>query len=247
MMLTVFICEDDPKQCENLVKIVNDYVATKNYDIKIALATGDPTELLGYLEHFPQQGAIYILDVNLQHQINGITLATKIREQDVNGKIIFITTHIELAYLTFQYKVEAMDYIVKDSPEEIAAKLKTCLGIAYKRCQDSSSKQECFQVKVGDEIRNIPLEDIMFFESSHTPHKVVLHTVNSYIEFYGSLSDVEQANQHFYRCHQSYVVNTKNVSAINKTKREVQMTNGEIAFVAARKIKELQNRSSKFD
>ena len=241
-MLSIFICEDEEKQRERLETIVNEYISVKQYEMQLVLSTGSPTELLVYLENYPQQNAIYILDVNLQHQMNGIALAAKIREYDIQGKIIFVTTHIELSYLSFQYKVEAMDYITKNSNEEVTEKLKECLGIAYKRYRDSSFKKECFQVKTGDEVRNIPYEDIMFFESSHVPHKLVMHTKNSYIEFYGSLSEVADANPHFYRCHQSYVVNTMNVKSINKTKREVEMSNGELAFVTARKVRELQSK-----
>jgi two-component system response regulator AgrA len=169
-------------------------------------------------------------------------LAAKVRDIDMYGKIVFITTHIELSYLTFQHKIEAMDYIIKSSLEDIASRVQECIETAYKRYLDSSFKKECFQVKVGDEVRNIPLEDIMFFASHHKPHKLMMYTKNSYIEFYGSLSDVAEISPDFYRCHQSFVVNAKNIKSINKTKREVEMVNGEVAFVTAKKIKELQDR-----
>lgn len=46
--------------------------------------------------------------------MNGFELAQEIRKFDPRGFIIFITTHAELSYMTFTYKVEALDYIIKD-------------------------------------------------------------------------------------------------------------------------------------
>ncbi|WP_241960035.1 PfkB family carbohydrate kinase, partial [Staphylococcus gallinarum] len=41
-------------------------------------------------------------------------LASEIRKHDPVGNIIFVTSHSELTYLTFVYKVAAMDFIFKD-------------------------------------------------------------------------------------------------------------------------------------
>ena len=50
---------------------------------------------------------IYFLDVDLKSDINGIKLGSKIREKDTRGFIIFTTTHLEMSYFAFKYKVEA--------------------------------------------------------------------------------------------------------------------------------------------
>jgi len=238
-MLSVFICEDNPQQRERMKTIVKDYIALKDYDMKMTLAADNPETLIDFVCNNPVQGSLYILDVDLQHEMNGIVLASKIREMDLYGKIVFVTTHSELAYLTFKYKVEAMSYVVKDDPAKIMSEVHECIDLAYKRYQDGYQKKELFQVKIGDEVKNIPFDDIMFFESSHTPHKVILHTDNGYIEFYGALSSVEESGEHLYRCHQSFVVNTKNIISVNKSKREVEMKSGEIVFVTVRKMKRL--------
>lgn len=53
------------------------------------------------------------LDIQLEADINGIKLASEIRKHDPVGNIIFVTSHSELTYLTFVYKVAAMDFILK--------------------------------------------------------------------------------------------------------------------------------------
>jgi len=239
MNLSVFICEDNLKQRKCIEEVVRQYIAIKDCDSELVLSTGNPVELLKYLEAQPHQNALYILDVDLQHEINGIVLASEIRKHDVSGKIIFVTTHAELSYLTFRYRVEAMDYIIKDNQKDIAKRVKECLEIAHNRHMDSTMQKENFQVKTGDGIRNIPLDEIMFFESHHMSHKLILHMKNKRIEFYGSLGDMAEIGTDFFRCHKSFVVNIKNIKHVNKTKREVEMANGEIALVTAKKMKGL--------
>ncbi|MCL2436980.1 MAG: LytTR family DNA-binding domain-containing protein [Clostridiales bacterium] len=239
-MLHILICEDDPKQRKRMETICRDYIAMTDHDIKLALSTDNPAHLLGYLEANPQTNGLYFLDIDLQHQINGIVLASKIRKLDTYGKIVFATAHTDLAPVTFQYKVEALDYIVKDKHEHFAEKVRACIELSYQQyIQRNTTSKRHYQIKTGDEVLNIPLEDILYFESHHIPHKLILHTENSRIECYASLSKVAELSSDFYRCHQSFVVNVKNIKRIDKAKKEIEMTNGAIALLAAKKTTQL--------
>ncbi|NGZ75308.1 LytR/AlgR family response regulator transcription factor [Saccharibacillus alkalitolerans] len=239
-MLSVFICEDDPKQRERLRKIVTDYIMIEALDMELALDTGDPVSVLDYLERHPKTTGLYFLDVDLQHEMSGIALASEIRERDDSGKIVFVTTHGELSYLTFIYKVEAMDYIIKDRPDEIERKVRECIAVADKRhLSDSGTQSRRFKVKVGEKTRSIDHKDIMFFESSSVPHKIILHMDNSQLEFYGSIKELEEIGGSFYRCHKSYVVNKDNIKSVDRAKREIEMINEEICLVSVRALKGL--------
>ena len=110
-MLKIFVCEDNIEQKEKLKNIIENIILIENYDMNLELATGDPHKILNYLKSTETSG-IYFLDVDLHCDINGIQLAEQIRKYDPRGFIIFITTHAEMSYLTFIYKVEAMDYII---------------------------------------------------------------------------------------------------------------------------------------
>ena len=244
-MLPVIICEDDPKQREKMRSIVKDYIALKDYDAALVLSASDPIEVLSYLENYLQENSLYILDVDLQHKINGIALAAKIRELDTYGPIIFVTIHAEMSYLTFQYKIAAMDYIIKDVPEGIKLKIEECIELAYRRYLDDNipKKAEMYQIKVGSQVRNIPLNDILFFESHlKTAGKIILRTRNSRLEQYGTLRDVENIGTQFYRCHNSFVVNLINIQSIEKSTLEIKMQGGSTIFAASRKMTELLKR-----
>jgi len=239
-MLHIFICEDDPKQRKWMETICRDYIAIKDFDITLALSTDSPTHLLKHLEENPTTDGLYFLDIDLQHNINGIVLASKIRETDMYGTIVFATASAGLAHVTFQYKVEALDYIIKDKQEHFAEKIRECIALSYQRYnQRVSTLKKYYQIKTGDEVLNIPLEDILFFESHHISHKLILHTENSRIEHYASLSKIAEISSDFYRCHKSFVVNIKNIKRIDKTKKEIEMTNGATILLAAKKMTQL--------
>lgn len=239
-MLSVLICEDDPKQRERLEKIVTDYIMMEALDMKLVLAADNPEQVLNYLDENPKTTGLYFLDVDLQHEMSGIALASEIRERDDSGKIVFVTTHGELSYLTFIYKVEAMDYIIKDVPEEIGRKVRDCIAVAHKRhLSDNGGQQQRFKVKVGEKTRSIDHKDIMFFESSPVPHKIILHMENSQLEFYGSIKELEEVGDPFYRCHKSFVVNKDNIKSVDRSKREIEMVNEEICLVSVRALKGL--------
>lgn len=239
MTLSIFICEDDLIQRKRIESVVSDYCVMKGDYAELALSTDNPLDVINYLESYPCPNALYLLDVDLQHEINGIALASKIRQYDTNGKIVFVTSHAELSYLTFRYKVEAMDYIIKDNHKEVAERIHECIEMAHTRHFDSTTQKETYQVKTGDGIRNIPFDDIIFFESHHMSHKLILHTKNKRIEFYGSLRDISELSSDFFRCHKSFLINVKNLVSVNKTKREAEMINGEVVMVTAKKIKDL--------
>ena len=242
-MLHILICEDDIKYRTHIQTIVSEYISANNNDIELALTTGRPMELLEYLEKYPNQSRLYFLDVDLQHDINGINLGQRIRQVEPAAKIVFVTTHTEMSYLVFVHKIEAMDYVAKDNPKGIEKRIAECIHVAYKQYIDEKNairKQEYFNVKVGGKAWNIPYDDIMFFETHLTmKHKLILNTKDSQLEFRTPISDVADIGSDFFRCHKSYVVNIKNIRYVDKKKGEIVMMNDTVVPIAAKKITEL--------
>lgn len=239
-MLSIVICEDDWKQRQKLEQYVKNYILIENLDMELAFSTGNPTEVLEYVKSKPKFIGLYFFDVDLQHEMSGLTLAAEIRKYDDLGKIVFVTTHGELSYLTFTYKVEAMDYIIKDTQENIQVKVCECIRIAYERSlNDRSGKKNFFKFKTGDSLRSIDINEVIFFESSISSHKVILHLESGEEEFYGALKDIEEQYEEFYRCHKSFLINKNHISEIQKKERIVEMSNGETCLVSVRAMKNL--------
>lgn len=95
--------------------------------------------------------------------MSGLTLATKIRDYDNLGKIVFVTTHGELSYLTFTYKVEALDYIIKDNKEHLQQKICENIQLAHERItSERGDTKKLFKFKDGDTIRSVDMTTIIF-------------------------------------------------------------------------------------
>ncbi|MEQ6357791.1 LytTR family DNA-binding domain-containing protein [Lysinibacillus sp. M3] len=240
-MIDVFICEDQKEQREKIARYVSNYIMIENLDMQLVLTTADPEEILAYIKESNRPG-LYFLDIDLNHEMNGITLGAEIRKIDPIGDIVFITTHSELTYLNFIYKVAAMDFIIKDDVDSVQSKIVSCLKVTNERKQVmNKTSNKKFVQRVADKIISVNYDDIMFFESSPL-HKVVLHLDNRQVEFYGKLKDIEKEYEGFIRCHNSYVVNIDNIQELDLKKKEILMENGETCYGSARMIKAVQKK-----
>lgn len=237
-MLKIFVCEDDKAQREKLTRIIENVLLIENYDMELALETDNPYEVLDNIKKNDSTG-IYFLDVDLHSDINGIQLAEKIREYDPRCFIIFITVHAEMSYLTFLYKVEAMDYIIKDNYKNLAIRVKECIENAHNKYKAKvTDLQKILSIKVADKLMNIDYNSILFFETSSTIHKIVLHCENRQIEFYGKMKDIEKClDDRFCRCHTSFIVNKDKIKEINKKDRIAYMINDEECLISTRGIR----------
>ena len=100
MSYPIIICEDQFLQLQQLESIIQNYILFHSELFQIKLKTQSPIEVKTYLKQFQPKNGIYFLDIDLNHSISGIDLAEMIRKADVQAKIIFVTTHDELAPLT---------------------------------------------------------------------------------------------------------------------------------------------------
>lgn len=237
-MLKIFVCEDNDIQREQLIKIINNILLIENYDIELSLATSNPYKLLDNIKNTNCTG-IYFLDVDLHSNINGIQLAEKIRQYDPRCFIIFITAHAEMSYLTFLYKVEAMDYILKDNYKNISQRVKDCIKNAYNKYNYKKYElQKIFSIKSNDKIINIDYNNILFFETSTTVHKIIIHCFNRQIEFYGKMKELEKSlDNRFCRCHTSFIVNKDKIKEIDKKNRIAYMINEQKCLISTRGLK----------
>lgn len=245
--MNIYICEDNKKQRLTLETII--ISLTDNQDYKIHLSTNDPNKVIDELKSIEQKTElqnIYFLDVDLNSNINGLTLAKEIRKYDVNGYIIFLTSHPELSMLTFQYKVKAMDYIIKSSNDVIRSRVKECFdAISKEREQNSGEYNDTISINFGDSVSFFNTDEILFFETGSKDHKIRIHTTSGFQEFYGTLKKMEEKlNDNFYKTHRSYIVNLNKIKKIDKENLIIYMKNGEKCYVALHYLKGLLQRCS---
>lgn len=242
--MRVILCEDDDLQRQFLHKTITTYSLFHEPSIEIVLSASQPDEVLSYLEQ--GQADCYFLDIELNHPLNGMDVAVEIRKRDPLSTIIFITTHADRLKLTFTYKLAALDFIVKDTPDQISAQVIEVLQVAFNKYKQLGEfdQSSMMQIKIGERIKNIKIQDIYYIETSPNPHKLALHEKNGYYEFYGRLIDFEGIGESFYRCHKSFLINLQHVKELNNKERTATMTNGAICSSSFRLFRELQRKLS---
>nr|WP_243464859.1 response regulator [Limosilactobacillus reuteri] len=136
----LLICDDDQLQAKNIATLLKmSSIILEEDDIhpNVDLIATDAASILDYLESNPDLTNIVAfldiqLDENKQSQA-GLALAQQIQKKHRNAQIIFITTHEELAFLTFQRRINPLDYIVKTTDQrKLQRRLTETLGLAIR-------------------------------------------------------------------------------------------------------------------
>lgn len=230
-MIQIFLCDDNRNELQTWNEVICDYLEISEDNAKVEFLTPDPLELLNHLNSVPPYMGLYFLDINLPGNMNGLQLASKIRTLDPRGYIVFITSHSEMSYMTFQYKVEAMDFILKDSVTEVPGRIRSCIKAAITNSENSKKqKKDTLKLKLGNQYILLELDEIIYIESSQTAaHKLSIHTTTGIKSIYATLKEIENRlanNPQFVRCHKSVIINQTYIRSIDQKKKEITLSTG---------------------
>lgn len=204
-MIQIYLCDDEESVLHQIKTALEWKIFMENYDMEVACAVPSAQALLDALGDSRRN--VYFLDVDLKDGAwDGFTLGRELRRRDPHGTLVYITSYGDLAWKTFQYHLEAFDYIVKE-PDRIGPSAARCLEAVHARLLDERrDPAEVFSLRAGEETRHVPLADILFFETAPRAHHVYLHTADSRLDFVGSLNQLEQElGGRFVRVHRAYL------------------------------------------
>lgn len=241
-MVPIVICEDQAFYRKRLSVELEQYIMMTEYDFKVTLVTESPHEVVAELSENSKRG-IYFLDVDLQDDAyDGFSLGKEIRKRDPRGFIIYVTTHDELAFETFKYRVEALDYIIKDDEFNFVNRIHHCLDSVVERiAAEVADDRHYYTIKMFDEIHHIPVEEIILIETASQQHRLILHTETQSLEFLGSLNEVgEELGESFMRVHRSYLVQLSRIKSVNLKENSIALEGDLMCDVARTKRKPLQ-------
>lgn len=208
--MRIIICDDEPAMQKVLSEKIRRIQST---DEILSCASGEE------LMHMPRPD-ILLLDICMPGW-SGMETARKLRLEDKRMVIIFITALEDYVYEAFD--VGAFHYLVKPFSDE---KLREVLMRAAESVREWENRQtkgerkgpeddakaavrQLYVKKGGLRIR-IPIEHIIYAEVFN--RKILLHTTDGDVEYYGKLSDLEiQAGEDFFRPHRAYLINMKYV------------------------------------
>lgn len=236
-MLSIYICDDIPEQAENIRQVVDTLTILKDWDISIQGTYSAPEELLASLKTEGMPG-LYFLDIELHASMDGLQLAQQIRQKDPDGFLVFVTTHDEYIAATFQYQLEALDFIIKDSEITLTDSLKRVLDTAYSRYLSRLPfRPELFSFKSGSRVHLFEMNDILYAESVSETHQTRIYTTTAQLAGTETLKELYQRlDDSFLFCHRSYIVNMNHVTSIDRKTKKLTLNSGKELPVSVRQI-----------
>ena len=210
-MLRIAICDDDHLHSENLNELLTAYCKQHNIQLKVQIFTSG-FDLLATVDdqaHFD----LYFLDIVMPH-ISGIEVGHKIRCNNTDSLIIFLTTSPE--YAVESYTIRAFHYLLKPyDPAYLTTVLDQAFSILLPK------EDRFILVKTHETIQKLPLDQILYAELYNRAIRYYLKD-NTYIDslslresFQAAVSPLLKYS-HFIRCGASFVVNLKHIAAIKK-------------------------------
>ena len=245
MSYPIIICEDNLPQLQRLATIIENYIQFHNQLSSIVLKSDSPYEIIEYVEKFSLQGGIYFLDIDLKQDINGIDLAERIRQTDDTARIIFVTTHDELALQTFKRKAEAIGFITKDQPlDDFRQEIQDILETAEDRNDAVNLAKKGDRVisfTYDNQVYNVEDSELYFIEASPTnSHKLELYARTAKFEFYGKLKDYADKYPFLVKASRSCLVNPKSIKHADFNANELVFAEG-----LSRKVSSLHKKKLK--
>lgn len=235
-MIQIYLCDNEESVLHQIKTALEQKIFMENYDMEVVCAAATAQELLDAARDGSR--SIYFLDVDLKDGAwDGFTLGRELRRRDPHSTLVYITSYGDLAWKTFQYHLEAFDYIIKE-PDRIGQSAARCLEAIHARLmEERRDPAEVFTLRSGDEIRHISLADILFFETAPRAHHVYLHTPDSRVDFVGSLGELErELGARFIRIHRAYLAATDKIETVNWKQNKVRVGDRECLLSRSGKI-----------
>ena len=263
-MLKVFICEDDPEYLAFIEKQVTNYITMSNLIMHMVCSDVNPSAIIHHLEKSPSDTGLYFLGIHIKEELGGIKLAETIRKYDPRGFIVFLASDATSYKFIFKYKIEALDYIIKDDPY-IEERIHECLDDAVKKFTAKATiLQNNFVFKLSEDTKsffgnNIMAKDSMvsvdsgkilcFMTVPDMKRTVIVHTIEGSFPVRGSLRQIEDEidDARFYKCQSNLIINLDKVIALDPIQRILTLENNITINIATRKIKALNQRINEYE
>ena len=204
--MRIAICDDEAVQQQIIQKYLEEWAEMNGEVLETELFISGESFSFAWEED--RVFDLLILDVEMG-QLNGMELAAKIRSQDENIPILFVTGYDK--YMAQGYEVSALHYLLKPVHKE---KLFEVLDKVKKL--GKNEEKLLFQTDKGP--ISLPVSKIWYVEAR--THQCVLYTEEDEYILYSGINEMAEIlgnYREFVRCHRSYVVNVRHILAAVKS------------------------------
>lgn len=213
MNYNVAICDDAEADRQYLSKLVHTWAACAGHSVHTDLYICAENFLFQYAEKADYD--ILLLDIEMG-EMDGVTMAKKLRKENDTVQIIFITGYSD--YISEGYEVAALHYLMKPVKEE---KLFSVLDRAVEKL---AKNEKVLNLEKNGEMVRVPVYQIKYAEVFGNYVSIY---ANDIITVKMTLGELEkELDERFYRVSRSAIVNLTYISRV--TKKEILLNEGTI-------------------
>lgn len=222
-MIKAAIVEDDDDYAEVLLGYIQRYTG----ETKESIVCERFSDGANFIDDYRGRFDIVFMDIAMPH-MNGLEAAKRLRAQDGNVCLIFITTLAK--YAIRGYEVSALDFLVKPVEYDL---FRTKLQKAVEYCRRNADNSVC--LFCSDGMRRINYSGISYVESDR--HYIIYHTDGGELRTRGTMRAVKEQleGKGFAAIRNSTLVNLAHVSRFHGNEVTVD---GEVLPIARAAKKE---------
>ncbi len=235
-MIKFVIIEDDKKIQEIIKKLLRKISIENDIEMQISFYSAYNDKLANCIKENLYR-KVYIIDIELEGSLSGIDIAQKLRENDWDSEIIFITSHDKMFETVYRNVLDVFDFIEKF--HNLKTRLEKDITTIIKQKFDKK------MLKIST--RNIDLEiylkNILYITRDKDDRKVIIHTNEVDFKVTNSLKEIgEKLDNRFVKSHRSCIVNKEHVVEYNYSQNYFQLDNGmKIDLLSKKYRKEIEN------
>ena len=230
--IRIAICDDEKQALRVVSTALTGVFAEKNIDVKIE--TYEKVEaFVDRLKNSRDYFDVIMLDIRMP-RIDGIRLASKIRDHDPDVKIVFVSNEENRVFDAFL--VDTFYFIRKSN---LIDDINNFCDIYVKKLE-SQEKNNLIVLKQGGTDISIAVRTIKYVESEKYKQKIYINGKDEPVVVIYGLDKIEEMLKDcgFLRIHKAFLVNNAFISKISSD--IVTLISGEQLLVSRRRLKEVR-------
>lgn len=229
-MLNMIICDDNENDRNNVVKIVDEFMKRRKLEYKNYIYDDYNKKFYNIVDKkIPFK--IYLLDIETPSG-SGIDIARKIRKNDVDSVIIFLTGHEELGNIVLKNDLMFLSFINKF--DDFNNRLSNSLSKAL----DLLKSRKIIRINDRNITYTIDINDILYITKDSYERRTVIKTDYNEIKVNKSLAEIiEMLDDRFIQTHRACFINNDRRVKVDKTDKIITFDNGDSIDLLSDKYK----------
>lgn len=230
-MIEIIIVEDDEIAQQKIKEVVKKVLFKTNLDFNIKIFKKYCKELQSIIND-NSKPKIFLLDIELNSNLSGINIANRIREDDWESEIIFLTNHDNMFEQVYRSIYKVFDFIEKyhNFDERLSKDLTKIVSKTYdNKMFKFSNKKVTIQLYY---------KDMTYITRDTSERKIIINTTNNKFLIPLSIKEcLAKLDHRFCLVHRACILNKNRVSKYNWHDKFFILDTGEQVYLLSQKYK----------